>query len=189
MVDMAILKIARMGHPVLIQRAQPIEDPSAQPIRRLVADMTETMIDAEGIGLAAPQVHRSLRLILFLDAADRAEVQGRRPCALINPEIEPLDDALVSGWEGCLSIPGLRGVVPRYARIGYRGLTLDGRAIEREAEGLHARVVQHEVDHLEGILYPMRMPDLRQLTFETELKYFVSQSEGEEEADESADQP
>ena len=186
---MAILKIARMGHPVLVQRAQPIEDPSAEPIRRLVADMAETMIDAEGIGLAAPQVHRSLRLILFLDAADRAEAQRRRPLALINPEIEPLDDTLESGWEGCLSIPGLRGVVPRYARIGYRGLTLDGRAIEREAQGLHARVVQHEVDHLDGILYPMRMPDLRQLTFETELKHFSSQSEGEEQPHEPADQP
>src|SRR5688572_26312295 len=173
MVEMAILKIARMGHPVLVQRAQPIEDPSGEELRRLVADMAETMIDAEGIGLAAPQVHRSLRLILFLDAEDRAEVNGRRPLALINPEVEPLEDTLESGWEGCLSIPGIRGVVPRYARIGYRGLTLDGRTIEREAQGLHARVVQHEVDHLDGILYPMRMPDLRELTFETELKYFM----------------
>jgi peptide deformylase len=188
MVEMAILKIARMGHPVLVQRAQPIEDPSAEPIRRLVADMAETMLDAEGIGLAAPQVHRPLRLILFLDAEDRAEVPGRRPLALINPEIEPLGDALESGWEGCLSIPGLRGVVPRYARIGYRGLTLDGGAIEREAQGLHARVVQHEVDHLDGILYPMRMPDLRQLTFDTELKHFITQCD-EEEPHESADQP
>ena len=186
MVEMAILKIARMGHPVLVRRAQPIEDPSAEQVRRLVADMAATMTDAEGIGLAAPQVHRSVRLILFLDADDRAEVQGRRPLALINPEIEPLDDALEPGWEGCLSIPGLRGVVPRYARIGYRGLTLEGRAIEREAQGLHARVVQHEVDHLDGILYPMRMPDLRQLTFETELKHFVGRSE-EEEPHEPAD--
>ena len=186
MVEMAILKIARMGHPVLVRRAQPIEDPSAEQVRRLVADMAETIVDAEGIGLAAPQVHRSVRLILFLDADDRAEVQGRRPLALINPEIERLDDALEPGWEGCLSIPGLRGVVPRYARIGYRGLTLEGRAIEREAQGLHARVVQHEVDHLDGILYPMRMPDLRQLTFETELKHFVGRSE-EEEPHEPAD--
>jgi peptide deformylase len=189
MVEMAILKIARMGHPVLVQRAQPIEDPSAEEVRRLGADMAETMLDAEGIGLAAPQVHRSLRLILFLDAEDRAEVQGRRPLILINPEIEPLGDALESGWEGCLSIPGLRGVVPRYARIGYRGLTLEGRVIEREAQGLHARVVQHEVDHLDGILYPMRMPDLRQLTFDTELKYFVAPSDDEDEPHEPADQP
>jgi peptide deformylase len=177
-----------MGHPVLVQRAQPIEDPSAEEVRSLVADMTETMIDAEGIGLAAPQVHRSVRLILFMDAEDRADLQSRRPLAVINPQIEPLDDMLESGWEGCLSIPGLRGLVPRYARIGYRGLTLDGRAIEREAEGLHARVVQHEVDHLDGILYPMRMSDLRQLTFETELKYFVTHSD-EEEPHEPADQP
>ena len=189
MVAMAILKIARMGHPVLVQCAQPVEDPSAEEVRRLVVDMAETMIDAEGIGLAAPQVHRPLRLILFLDVEDRADLPGRRPHPLINPEIEPLDDGLVSDWEGCLSIPGLRGVVPRYARIGYRGLTLDGRIVEREAEGLHARVVQHEVDHLDGILYPMRMPDLRLLTFETELKYLVRQSDGEEEAHESVEQP
>ena len=188
MIEMAILKIARMGHPVLVQRAQPIEDPSVEDVRRLAADMAETMIDAEGIGLAAPQVHRPLRLILFRDVEGRAEAQGRPPLALINPEIDPLDDALEPGWEGCLSIPGLRGVVPRYARIGYRGLTLDGRAIEREAEGLHARVVQHEVDHLDGILYPMRMPDLRQLTFETELKHFAAQFD-EEMPDEPADQP
>lgn len=188
MVDMAILKIARMGHPVLLQRAQPIADPAAEQIRSLVADMAETMLDAEGIGLAAPQVHRSLRLILFLDAEQRDEVQGRRPIVLINPEIEPLDDTLEPGWEGCLSIPGLRGVVPRYRRIGYRGLMLDGRTIEREAEGLHARVVQHEVDHLDGILYPMRMPDLSHLIFETELKHFVAQTD-EGEPHEPADQP
>jgi peptide deformylase len=186
---MAILKIARMGHPVLIQRAQPIPDPSAEEFRRLAADMAETMIDAEGIGLAAPQVHRPLRLILFLDAEDRAEAPGRRPLALINPEIEPLDDVLEPGWEGCLSIPGLRGVVPRYARIGYRGLTLDGRTVEREAQGLHARVVQHEVDHLDGVLFPMRMSDLRQLTFETELKHFAPSEESAEEPHEPADQP
>jgi peptide deformylase len=187
MVDMAILKIARMGHPILLQRAQPIRDPSAEQVRSLIADMTETMLDAEGIGLAAPQVHTSLRLILFLDAEERDEVPGRRPIALINPEIEPLDDALEPGWEGCLSIPGLRGVVPRYRRIAYRGLTLEGRTIEREAQGLHARVVQHEVDHLDGILYPMRMPDLGRLSFESELRHFVEPDQGE--PDESADQP
>jgi peptide deformylase len=187
---MAILKIARMGHPVLVQSAQPIDDPSVPAVRRLVADMAETMLDAEGIGLAAPQVHHALRLILFVDAAERAEAKDRQPLVLINPEIEPLDEALEAGWEGCLSIPGLRGVVPRYARIGYRGLTLDGGTIEREAQGLHARVVQHEVDHLDGILYPMRMADLRQLTFESELRYFADQAaDDEEEPHEPTDQP
>jgi peptide deformylase len=187
MVDMAILKIARMGHPILLQRAQPISDPSAEQVRSLIADMTETMLDAEGIGLAAPQVHTSLRLILFFDAEERGEVPGRHPIALLNPEIEPLDDALEPGWEGCLSIPGLRGVVPRYRRIAYRGLTLEGRTIEREAQGLHARVVQHEVDHLDGILYPMRMPDLGRLSFESELRHFVEPDQGK--PDESAGQP
>ena len=188
MVNMAILKIARMGHPVLLQRAQPISDPGAEQIRSLVADMTETMLDAEGIGLAAPQVHRPLRLILFVDAEERDEVPGRQPLALINPELEPLDDALEPGWEGCLSIPGLRGVVSRYRRIGYRGLTLDGRTLEREAQGLHARVVQHEIDHLDGVLYPMRMPDLSRLTFESELRHCVVESD-EGEPHEPADQP
>ena len=107
---------------------------------------------------------------------------------MVNPEIEPLDDVLEPGWEGCLSIPDLRGVVPRYRRIAYRGLTLDGRTIEREAQGLHARVLQHEVDHLDGILYPMRMPDLSSLSFETELRHVVAASnagEPHEPADQS----
>ena len=173
MVAMALLKIARMGHPVLLRPAAPIADPTAEGIRRLIGHMLETLRDADGIGLAAPQVYQSLRLILFLDANDRDEAPGRAPTALINPEIEPLDEALEVGLEGCLSIPGLRGLVPRPARIGYRGLTPDGRMIEREARGLHARVVQHEVDHLNGVLFPMRMPDLRQLAFESELRHFA----------------
>jgi peptide deformylase len=185
---MAILKIARMGHPVLGVRARPIDDPSAAPIAQLIADMAATMADAEGIGLAAPQVHRPLRVILFLEIEDREDAPRRPPIALINPEFEPLGSALESDWEGCLSIPGLRGLVPRHAKIGYRGLTPEGRSVEREAQGLQARVVQHEIDHLDGVLYPMRMPDLRQLTFETELKYFAARDD-QGETDESADRP
>lgn len=171
---MTLLKIARMGHPVLTQTAQPVDDPTSEQVRRLIADMAETMADADGIGLAAPQVYRSLRLILFHDVDEREDAPRRPPIALINPVIEPLGEAIVPGLEGCLSIPGLRGIVPRHAQIGYRGLTPDGKAIEREASGLHARVVQHEVDHLDGILYPMRMSDLRQLTFESELRHFAA---------------
>ena len=178
---MALLKIARMGHPVLARTARPIDDPGAEEVRRLIADMAETMADAEGIGLAAPQVYRPLRLILFFDVDAREDAPLRPPVALINPVIEPLDDAIVPGLEGCLSIPGLRGIVPRHARIGYRGLTPDGNVIEREANGLHARVVQHEVDHLDGILYPMRMRDLRDLTFESELRHFAAADVEEEE--------
>lgn len=171
---MALLKIARMGHPVLVRTADGIEDPTAERWQRLVGDMAETLFDAEGIGLAAPQVHHSVRLILFFDAEERAAAQTRPPTVLVNPEIEPLDDALEPGFEGCLSIPGLRGLVPRHAHIGYSGLGLDGRRVEREARGLHARVVQHEVDHLDGVLYPMRMTDLRQLAFESELRHFAA---------------
>jgi peptide deformylase len=177
---MALLKIARMGHPVLLRTARPVEDPGSEVVRRLIVDMTETMADAEGIGLAAPQVYQPLRLILFLEIEDRDDAPRRSPVALLNPVIEPLGDAIVSGLEGCLSIPGLRGIVPRYAQIGYRGMTPEGKVIEREASGLHARVVQHEVDHLDGILYPMRMSDLRQLGFDSELRHFAV-PDGEED--------
>jgi peptide deformylase len=172
--DMALLKIARMGHPVLVRPAEAIEDPTAEGVRRLVGHMVETMFDAEGIGLAAPQVYQSVRLILFFDAEEREATRARPPTVLINPEIEPQGDAIEHGFEGCLSIPGLRGLVPRHAHIGYRGFGLDGRLIEREARGLHARVVQHEVDHLAGVLYPMRMTDLRQLAFDSELRHLAA---------------
>ena len=171
---MAILKIARMGHPVLLAGAEPVADPTAAEIRSLAADMIATMRDADGIGLAAPQVHVSKRLIVFLDAAARDEAAAQEPVVLVNPEFEPLDDDMALGLEGCLSIPGLKGLVPRYERIRYRGLGLDGGRIEREAEGLHARVVQHEVDHLDGVLYPTRMTDLRLLTFESEFNHFAA---------------
>ncbi len=174
---MAILKIARMGHDVLVDRASSIEDPSAERIQRLIGHMKETMADAQGIGLAAPQVYQSLRLIMFLDIPDREEGANRPPVVLINPTIEPLDDRMELGIEGCLSIPGLQGLVPRSARIGYRGLSPEGRMIEREADGLHARVVQHEVDHLDGLLYPMRMNDLTQLSFDTEMKHVIERAQ------------
>jgi peptide deformylase len=189
MVRMALLKIARMGHPVLLRPAVPIEDPTAEPVRRLIGHMQETMRDADGIGLAGPQVYHSLRLILFLDAEARGEAPGRDPIALINPEIEVLDQTPGVGLEGCLSIPGIRGLVPRPTRIGYRGLAPDGRTIEREASGLHARVVQHEVDHLNGILFPMRMPDLRQLAFESELRHFAVVAETVAPAEPAAGDP
>lgn len=159
---MAILKIARMGHPVLLRVAEPVADPTAPEIRRLVADMVETMLDAGGIGLAAPQVHVPLRLFVWRNAAGTAAV-------LANPEIEPLGEETESAWEGCLSIPGLRGCVRRPRRIRWRGLDAEGRPAEGEAEGLAARVMQHETDHLDGILYPMRMKDLSLFGFTEEL--------------------
>src|SRR3546814_8189694 len=171
---MAILKIARMGHPVLRRRAAPVADPTSPEIRHLVQDMLETMADAGGTGLAAPQVHVPLRLVVFFVAGRRAAVEdgvGRADVpltVLINPEIEPLTGETALGPEACLSVPGLVGQVPRWTRIRYRGLTLEGVPLVREAEGFHARVVQHECDHLDGVLYPQRMTDLSLLAFRSE---------------------
>jgi peptide deformylase len=186
---MAILKIARMGHPVLAQLARPVADPTAPEIRHLVNDMVETMMDANGAGLAAPQVHVPLRLVIFQAPGERSTAQEDGGISqaesfdhtapltcLINPEILVLDPAVEGGWEGCLSVPGLRGYVERPVHIRYRGFGLDGRMIERTARGFHARVVQHEVDHLDGRLYPGRMRDLSRLIFETEIRHFTPAS-------------
>ena len=169
---MAILKIARMGHPVLRRRAEPVQDPAAPAIRTLVADMIETMADAHGAGLAAPQVHVPLRVVVFQLPEERARREGEEPVpltVLINPEIVPLTDDKVERWEACLSLPGLAGVVPRFTRIRYSGWGPEGARIECEARGFHARVVQHECDHLDGILYPQRMTDLSLLVFADEM--------------------
>ena len=184
---MALLKIARMGHPVLRQRAEPFEDPSSETVRRLVGHMVETMDDAEGIGLAAPQVHVSRRVIVFQVPSDRLE-EGEPPgppgvTMLVNPEIEPVGEEIAFGIEGCLSIPGIRGVVPRHRTILYRGTAPDGALIEREATGLHARVAQHEVDHLDGILFVDRMTDFSTLCFESELHHLFAEGDPEEERD------
>ncbi len=170
---MAILKIARMGHPVLLQRCEPVADPGAPEIRRLVADMIETMEDAPGVGLAAPQVHVPLRLFVFRVPGDRAAGEPSDTpvgnSVLINPELELIGDERVLGWEGCLSIPGMRAAIPRAPRIRYRGVDCDGNVVVREVSGFHARVIQHEYDHLDGILYTMRVTDFRLFGFSEEL--------------------
>jgi peptide deformylase len=177
-----ILKIARMGHPVLNQTATPVPNPGAPEIRRLINDMVETMMDANGAGLAAPQVHVPLRLVVFQAPAERTDSDLSEEerfdhtaplTVLINPEITVLDGETEGGWEGCLSVPGLRGWVERPAHIRYRGVGPDGQVIERTARGFHARVVQHEVDHLDGHLYPSRMADLSKLIFESEIRHFA----------------
>jgi peptide deformylase len=176
---LAILKIARMGHPVLLEHAAPVSDPSDPEIQRLIEDMIETMLDAGGVGLAAPQVHVPLRLFVFhLPPARVAEAGGETagptlPAqAVINPEITPIGEEQHLGWEGCLSIPGLRAAVPRFAQIRYAGLLRDGTPFTRVASGLHAVIVQHEYDHLDGILYPMRMSDFSKMGFTEELARF-----------------
>jgi peptide deformylase len=192
---MAILKIARMGHPVLRRVADPVVDPTAPDIRRLVRDMLETLEDIGGVGLAAPQVHVSRRVVIFEVPAERAARDGGTPegvpmTALINPVIEPLGEEKAVGWEACLSVPGLTGAVPRWTRIRYRGYGLEGERIEREASGFHARVVQHECDHLDGVLYPQRMTDLSLLSFAEELRHGVPKGApaiGSAEAEELAE--
>ena len=183
---MAILKIARMGHPVLAKRAEPVPDPAAPGIRHLVRNMIETMIDANGAGLAAPQVHVPLRLVVFQAPEERTDpglseeerFDHTAPLTvLINPELEILGAEMEGGWEGCLSVPGLRGYVERPAHVRYRGVDPDGQLIERTARGFHARVVQHEFDHLDGILYPSRMRDLNQLIFESEARHWARKEE------------
>ena len=178
---MAILKIARMGHPVLATPAERVADPKSPEIRRLVKDMVETMIDANGAGLAAPQVHVPLAVVVFQAPEGRADpglTEAERfdhtapQTVLINPQIEVLSPEIEGGWEGCLSVPGLRGWVERTAHIRYRGVGLDGETIERVARGFHARVVQHECDHLLGRLYTSRMTDLSRLIFESEARHF-----------------
>ena len=180
---MAILKIARMGHPVLAGVASPVRDPTAPEIRRLVADMIETMQDANGAGLAAPQVHVSLRVVVFQAPAGRAEAELSEAEAfdhtapltvLINPVIEVVDPATEGGWEGCLSVPGMRGWVERPRYIRYVGYDTDGKRILRTAKGFHARVAQHECDHIEGVLYPQRMQELSKLIFESEIQHWLN---------------
>ena len=187
---MTLLKIARMGHPVLLKTAEPIADPTSRDVGRLLEDMVETMEDATGVGLAAPQVHEGKRVIIFKAPRGRGEEGGSDTdfsplTALINPEFEPLDDDIAMGWEGCLSIPGITGAVPRFSRIVYRGYAPSGEAVEREATNFHARVVQHEIDHLDGVLFPMRMTDLSLLSFNEELKAFMEHMTAEPDSGEA----
>src|SRR5206468_3907462 len=163
-----------LGHPVLRAVAALVDDPTAPWVRRLVEDMIETMEDAGGTGIAAPQVHESHRIVVFRVPEERiTEMPGDSAqdlTVLVNPVVELLGQERAFGWEGCLSVPGLRGVVPRHLRVRYRGTDLDGNIIAREVEGFHARIVQHECDHLDGILYPQRMTDHRLLVFLEELQ-------------------
>ena len=164
---MAVHAILKMGDARLLRVAQPVLHFGSPELKALIADMFETMEAANGAGLAAPQIGVDLQLVIFGFSHNERypEAPAVPRTVLINPVITPLDDEQVMGWEGCLSVPGLRGQVPRFARIRYSGLDPEGAAIERVADGFHARVVQHECDHLIGRLYPTRMPDLTQLGY------------------------
>ena len=168
---MAIQPVLRMGHPLLNQRAREVTAFNTAELDQLVADMLETMRAEDGAGLAAPQIGVSLRVVVFgFDENPRYQEAPPVPrTVLINPVIKPLEDTLEAGWEGCLSVPGMRGVVPRYKHIEYSGFDASGESLRVEAEGFHARVVQHECDHLDGILYPQRIRDFSRFGFIDEL--------------------
>lgn len=164
---MTIREILKMGDPRLLRMAEPVRAFDTPELHALIADMFDTMHAADGAGLAAPQIGENLQLVIY-GFATNARYPDAPPVprtVLINPLVLPLGNDEEEGWEGCLSVPGLRGLVPRFSRIRYRGVDPKGQPIEREAEGFHARVVQHEVDHLIGRLYPTRMRDLTQLGF------------------------
>lgn len=165
---MAIHTILKMGDPRLLRRAQAVTEFDTPQLHQLLVDMHETMVAANGAGIAAPQMGIDLQVVIFGSNARNPRYPERPlvpPTVLINPVVTPLDDRMEDDWEGCLSVPGLRGRVPRWHRVRYQGVDAAGAPIDRTVEGFHARVVQHECDHLLGVLYPMRMRDLSQLGF------------------------
>ena len=171
---MAVRTVVRMGHPVLRRVADPVTRFDTPGLHALVEDLWETMHASGGIGIAAPQIAVAKRVVVFGlggrdDRARCGEVARIDPTVLVNPIIEPLTDAMDEGWEACLSVPGMRGMVPRCTRIRYTGFDAFGSRIEREAEGFHARVVQHECDHLDGVLYPARIRAMSTFGFDEEL--------------------
>ncbi len=171
---MAARTVIRMGHPVLRRVAEPVTRFDTPELHALVEDLWETMHASGGIGIAAPQIAVAKRVVVFGlggrdDTSGCGEVVRIDPTVLVNPVIEPLAETMAEGWEACLSVPGLRGIVPRYTRIRYTGFDAFGNRIEREVEDYHARVVQHECDHLDGVLYPSRIRDMSTFGFDEEL--------------------
>ena len=167
----AVRPVLRMGDARLLRVSQPVTLFNKPELHELLADMHDTMQALNGAGLAAPQIGVALRVVIFgMDSSPRyPDAEPVPQTVLINPVITPLDDELEDGWEGCLSVPGMRGLVPRFLRLRYQGFDASGNAIDRTVEGFHARVVQHECDHLDGVLYPMRIRDMRDFGFTDEL--------------------
>ena len=168
---MSILKIARLGHPVLVKKTNEINNLSHNDLKKIVYDMSQTMLDANGIGLAAPQVHLSHRMFIYINPEIEQDDQINIS-VFINPIIEKMSDETEDNWEGCLSIPGMSGLVRRYKRIKYSATDLNGKNIVGEVQGLHARVIQHEFDHLNGILYTSRLVDKNAFGYSEEIEKF-----------------
>jgi peptide deformylase len=168
---MADRRVLKMGDPLLYRKADPVQEFNTPALDALVSDMFDTMAAMNGAGLAAPQIGVSQRIVIFsVEANPRyPDVEPVPTTVLINPTLTPIGDEMEEGWEGCLSVPGLRGLVNRYQKLRYTGFDQHGKPIDRTVSGFHARVVQHECDHLDGILYPMRLSDIRMLVFEDAL--------------------
>lgn len=168
---MAVRAVLKMGNPLLLHVSEPVAEFGTPELAELVQDLRDTMAEQSGAGLAAPQIGVLKRVVVFgVEANPRyPEVEPVPDTVLVNPVIQPLGSAMDEDWEGCLSVPGMRGLVPRFTRIRYSGFDPGGERIEREVTGFHARVVQHECDHLDGVLYPHRIRDLRMFGFEEEL--------------------
>ncbi|HEU4653266.1 MAG TPA: peptide deformylase [Steroidobacteraceae bacterium] len=164
---MAIRPVLKMGDPILLKVAEPIATFDTPELHDLLVDMHDTMAALNGAGLAAPQIGVSKQVVIFGVGRNARYPQAEEVpyTVLVNPTLEPVSSQLEDGWEGCLSVPGMRGLVPRYSELRYRGYDQFGNAIDRTVSGFHARVVQHEVDHLLGVLYPMRIRDLRNFGF------------------------
>ena len=170
---MSILKIARLGHPILYKKASLVDNITEPGIKELIHDMSETMIDYKGIGLAAPQVHISKQIIIFRMIEDQEKESNEiKITALINPRIIKTSEETDNQWEGCLSIPGMLGLVTRHSSISYEGLDMSGNKIQQKAEGLHARLVQHECDHLNGIVFTHRLVDKKAYGYEDEIEEY-----------------
>ena len=170
---MSILKIAKLGHPILLKKTSKVEDFNDHSIKKLIYDMSETMLDAKGIGLAAPQVHVSKKIIIFrIPEEIENENNEININVLINPKIELISDETDNKWEGCLSIPGMLGLVKRHSKISYEGFDIAGNLIKKTAEGMHARVIQHEFDHLNGIVYTQRLADNKAYGYEEEIEEY-----------------
>ncbi|MDC1053714.1 peptide deformylase [Alphaproteobacteria bacterium] len=175
---MAILKIAKLGHPVLLKKTNEISNLNDIDLKKIIYDMSETMIDANGIGLAAPQIHLSHRLFIYRNP-DIEEEEKIKVSILINPKIKNISDETEDDWEGCLSIPGMSGLVRRSKKIKYSAIDLKGEKVSGEVNGLHARVIQHEFDHLNGILYTSRLADKRAFGYSEEIKKFWKKNDDE----------
>ena len=175
---MAILKIAKLGHPILCQKSEPVDNISDPNIKKLIHDMSETMLDAKGIGLAAPQVHVNKQIIIFRILENSEEDKDIKITALINPKIISLSKETENNWEGCLSIPGMLGLVKRHKIVSFEGFDMEGNIIKQTLDGLNSKVFQHEYDHLMGTVYTHRLADKNAYGYENEIEdYWKNKNE------------